>query len=253
MIIANKTAFGLLLVLIAIGAAYLISGSRQEKLQANVYTKVNNGKFPESQLTKTCPNQVADVDSGEADYTLDVGWLSYKEGWAYLLKRKDGATLEFEGYSESKAEPDAARIMRKVCHDIQRDFSLWLNTQRVRASIGKPAQSGEPTSADDDPPRRYEMMEYRNGAIVGQALLDTKLGRLWTLTNIVNPAGKTERTEFKEISVEDLWESEDEADSLRPHEDQETFIREEHRLSRLRALTRPAAIQRAEDQAEKER
>lgn len=245
MTVAKKLAVAVsVAAVLLVGAVYLAIGSRHENLQANVYTKVNNGKFGDFfGLVNTCPYQVVDVDSDEADYTLDVGWLSYKEGWAYLLKRKDGATLEFEGYSESKAEPNAARIMRKVCRDIQRDFPLWLNTQRVRASIGKSAQTGATTSVDDsDPPRRYEMMEYRNGPIVGQALLDTKLGRVWTITNIVNAAGKTERTEFEEVGVENLWISDDEAIKLFPLPDQ-------NRFSRVKDLTRPTAIQQAEKQA----
>jgi hypothetical protein len=237
--IVNKIAFGILIALSVIGAAYFISGSRQEKLQANVYTKAGEGEhFPD--LAKTCPNQVADFgDADEADYTFIVRWRSIQpKGWFYFLERKDGATL---GLLDLNArDPNAARVARQVCRDIARDFPLWLNTQRVRASIGKPSQTGTVTSVEDDPPRRYEMMEYRNGPIIGQALLDTKLGRLWTLTNIVNSAGKTVRTEFQENGVENLWKSEDEAPA-------------DLALWRVKKLTRPAAIQRAEEQAEKER
>lgn len=238
----TKMAMGLVLGVFLVGAGYFTAGLRPQPLQANVYTEVKNGSnFPE--LVKTCPNQVADVVADVADYTLEVKWWNggpgEKEGWGYYLERKDGAYLE--AVRAAVADPNAARVARQVCRDIQRDFPLWLNTQRVRASIGKSAQTGAPTSFDEtDPPRRYEMTEYRNGPIVGQALLDTKLGRLWTLTNIVNSAGKTVRTEFQEIGVENLWKSEDEA----PADLAEW---------RVKKLTRPAAIQRAEEQAEKER
>jgi hypothetical protein len=259
----TKMAMGLILGVFLVGATYFISSPSREKLQANVYVEEKSGNFPD--LAKSCPDVVAHSDDADkADYTLKLAWLpntgqSQRKGWLYDLERRDGALLtslteEYEHFVYG--EPDATKVARRVCRDIQRDFPLWLNTQRVRASIGKPAQMGTTTSVEDDPPRRYEMMEYRNGQIIGQALLDTKLGRLWTLTNIVNSAGQTERTEFKEISVENLWESEDEAvdmiQSARSDDTIQLLGRANIKLSRVKELTRPAAIQRAEEQAEKE-
>jgi len=227
----SKVAIGLALGAFLLGTGYFMAGFRPQPLQAAI--SLGSGvTFPGSEFAKGCPNEV--LVGSDADYVVDVNW--FPRGWGGLVYRSDEAILmEFE----EKPDPDSARVARQICRVIEKDFPRWVNTQRVRASIGKPARTGSTTSVDDDPPRRYEMMEYRNGPIVGQALLDTKLGRLWTLTNIVNSAGKTERTEFKEISVENLWKSEDEASA-------------DLALWRVKKLTRPTAIQRAEDQAEKE-
>jgi hypothetical protein len=152
---------------------------------------------------------------------------------------------------------NATRVARQACHDIARDFPLWLNTQHVWASVGKPAEAGATTSVDDDPPRRYEMMEYRNGPMVGHALLDTKLGRIWMLVTLPNSGDKLERVKFEEISVENLWESDDEASDrvADAHTDdmRKFWSGEEQKLSRLKDLTRPMSIQPAEQQAEKDR
>jgi hypothetical protein len=189
----------------------------------------------------------------EADYTLTVVWIGPK-GWLYELERKDGARLEPDPYKLKDIEdPNAARVVRKVCRDIERDFPLWLNTQRVRASISKSAQTGVATSVDDDPPRRYEMIGYRNGTIVGIALLDTKLGRAWLLTNITDSGGKTVRTEFNEVSVDGLWKSADELYGDKKFSSSKSVRDEADKFFELKKLTRPIAIQRAEDQADKAR
>jgi hypothetical protein len=249
--IGNKLALGALLAAIVTGVAYFIAGSRQEKLQANLHMKVLDGTFPD--LAKTCPNQVAQVGADEADYTLVVFWEDGK-GWFYELERKDGAALGPDINAKGAYNPNASRVVRQVCRDIERDFPLWLNTQRLRASIGKPALTGATTSVDDDPPRRYEMMEYRNGTIVGLTLLDTKVGRTWLLTNLTDSGGKTVRTEFNEVSVQNLWESEDE---LNEFEKSVSFAKwamdRDANVKRVKDLTRPIAIQQAENQAHRAR
>lgn len=258
--IANKLASGVVLAVVLVGVAYFISGSRQEKLQANVHTKVGDGDDFDA-VAKACPRQVANVGADEADYTLNVTWFpgdpDVKEGWIYSLQRKDGATLEREEFvgGNLKTDPDATRIARQVCRDVQRDFPLWLNTQRVRASIGNAVQTESATSAETlDPPRRYEMTEYHNGPIVGIALLDTELGRAWLLTNLTDSNGKTVRSAFNEVSVEDLWQS---AGELYETEARNSFAKwtrdQEQRFSRVKELTRPIAIQHAEDKADKAR
>jgi hypothetical protein len=101
------------------------------------------------------------------------------------------------------------------------------------------------------------MTEYRHGTIVGLALLDTELGRAWVLTDLLSPGAKKERTQFKELSVEDLWESSDEAaDEIQATSVEGTrdfLVQESSDLSEVKKLTRPTAIQNAEEKLAEQR
>jgi hypothetical protein len=54
---------------------------------------------------------------------------------------------------------------------------------------------------------RYQLAEYRHGSIIGLALVDTEVGRTWTLIDVVDARGRKTRTEFGEVGVEGLWET----------------------------------------------
>jgi len=73
----------------------------------------------------------------------------------------------------------------------------------------------------------------------------------------LNAGGKKERTQFSEVSVEDLWESDDEADdkiaAASTDSSRKEYADESSDLYNVKMLTRPTAIQNAEGKVAEQR
>ncbi|OFW10769.1 MAG: hypothetical protein A3H27_06460 [Acidobacteria bacterium RIFCSPLOWO2_02_FULL_59_13] len=243
----KMATIGLVIGLVAAGTYLIVN--RRPNLQARVYVKAVGEGFP---LIETpCPSIAIVSGEEEADYTLSAYW--HKEGWYALLIRRDGAGREFP-----EENPDAAKVLRQTCRTIEKDFPAWLSTERQRVSARAQMQTaslGLGATDTSDVARRYELKEYRHGSIVGLALVDTELGRTWVLTDLFDDKGKKVRSQFQEVGVEKLWETNDEAfDLIQKVSDEKTrrfLIDHERELTWLKELTRPRAIQEAEEKASK--
>ena len=232
-------AAGLVVALVGT-TVYFATIAQRPHLQARVYIKAGAPGFPD--LSKTCPGLASVFSEGEADYTLFAGWGD--EGWSTVLTRKDGAARQFE---QSR---NASKVLREACRAIAEDFAAWLSTERQRL----PARTqGQTNPAALDPVGRYELKEYRHGNIVGLALVDTELGRTWVMSDVVDAKGKKIRTRFQEVGSDDLWETDEEVfDRVEKARDQymkKATLGRLQELMRLKELTRPRAIQEAEEKA----
>jgi hypothetical protein len=126
----SKTAvIGVLVLVTAICVIVVSVETRRPTLQATIYAP----NFPE--LAKACPEQafLLNLSHQSVDYlVVDLRWA---DGWHVdALRNEDSAVLW------DRNEPpdgDKARLARQICGVIRRDFPLWLNTQRQRASIEK--------------------------------------------------------------------------------------------------------------------
>lgn len=234
-----------------VGAAVYLTVSRRPNLQARVRVDARGEGFPD--FGKTCP-KVAPLfgfrEEEAADYTFAAAWVEKGRGWIAVLERKDGVVKSFE------QNQDAKKILREACRAIEEDFPVWLFTEHQRLSAGAQAQiASRALEAKDasDVARRYELKEYRHGSIVGLALVDTVLGRTWVLLDILDAQGKKVRSQFEEVGVETLWQTNAEVyDQARKASDEKTrrgLIDQWDKLSSLKSSTRPRAIREAETKA----
>jgi hypothetical protein len=104
----------------------------------------------------------------------------------------------------------------------------------------------------EDGPDRYQLHEFRHGTIVGLALLDKQIGRVWLLSELRGQSGKKVGDRFAELGVEELWKNRDEVldETLVLNRGSEAakdaafalMLREQY----LKQLTRPRAVQEAD-------
>ncbi len=76
------------------------------------------------------------------------------------------------------------------------------------------------------------------------------------MSDLVDAKGRKIRTHFEEVGTDDLWETDEEvSDKIlkAPNGDmKDIMLRWEEELTRLKKLTRPRAIQEAEEKASEE-
>jgi len=96
---------------------------------------------------------------------------------------------------------------------------------------------------------RYELREFRHGNTVGLALLDKEIGRVWLLTRMTDPTGRKLRDDFKEVAVEDLWQTTDELFDVftaAPPFDSKAFTKLTTQEQVIKLLSRPKIVRDAE-------
>lgn len=120
-------------------------------------------------------------------------------------------------------------------------FAVLLSVGSLCATYLYSARGKRPPDETD----RYQLKQYNRGSIVGVALLDKKIGRVWFLREIVDEKGKRVRDEFREEAVSELWETEESIAAGLPG-----LAEYEGRLSfRIKQLTRPRTVTEANTEA----
>jgi hypothetical protein len=189
-----------------------------------------------------CPTLTVTVEESAADYTLAAAWGN--EGWVAVLARKDGTRRLLERTT------DVREVLRSVCQTVKKDFPAWLATEKSRLASGA-SMSLESAAYTSDTVGRYELREYRHGSIVGLAMIDTKLGRAWVLTDLLENGRKT-GSRFQEVGVEALWRTDSEAWAKiteAPPDSKLIWLREQQTLAKVKELTRARVIEDAETRA----
>ncbi|MBI4480147.1 MAG: hypothetical protein HY651_09010 [Acidobacteria bacterium] len=241
---------------LAVAAAYFGGVARKPRLQARLRIDSRGASDVHTHfwdLTDKCPILIYTSKEESADYTLFTVWE--EKGWIAILSRPDGAQIMLT------QDPDLTKVFRSVCQVVENDFPLWLSTERYRFSRGSQAQTASSATTATgvtgvaDATQRYQLMEYRHGNIEGMALVDTKLGRTWVLTDLFDAKGKKVRARFQEVGVEELWETADESwDRVQEASgENKTFRLSQHeQLQRVKVLTRPQSIEEAEAKVSRE-
>jgi len=242
---------------IYVGANLAHRPAFQARVKINIMPQSAAFKNPE----QTCPHE-AFVDgfaSGEsADYTLTALW-SGDVGWVTVLERRD-EVLIYDHETAQFSNRDATKVLRQACRVVESDFPALLATERERVPTENPGSTelaSSSASNSSDGVRRYQLAEYREGTIAGLALLDSKLGRVWAVTEVLDKGGRKVRDEFQEVGVQDLWDTDDElydrVQEASSESEKDLWIHARTDLDRVKQLTRPNAIQKAEQTAYDER
>lgn len=78
----------------------------------------------------------------------------------------------------------------------------WVHTSKIFAD------SKSIPNPPEDKNGRFTFREYHQGNLVGLAMVDTKIGRVWLLTQMTDDRGRRVRDDLVEVAVEGLWKSE---------------------------------------------
>ena len=182
---------------------------------------------------KLCPGMPLTGNKDRADYLVGVD----EDSLAVVRLHPLVSVLQVKDSKQSKTEH-----AKLACEAVKRDFASWVHTEQARGLAAKPEIV--------DSPQRYSLQEYRHGNIVGLALVDQQVGRVWLLTKIRE--GKESRDEFHEAAVAGLWEDPEhlEKQTLSSVKDEAIYnffrkTKEEDR--RTKELTLPLGIQRARE------
>jgi hypothetical protein len=216
-----------------VGAALYFIVLRRPHLQARVFVQ---GQIDLLHLPKPCPDgAVWSTNEEKADYSLSMVWR--ENAWFAVLLRTDHVVWKLDD------SQDLSKILRQVCRVVAEDFPALLSTERSRPLSAV-------TATPSDAVARYELKDYRHGNITGLALVDTELGRIWVMRDLVDAKGKTIRTSFSEMGVDDLWKTNEEIweriDKARSEDSKRRYFQEWDELRDVKKATRPRAIQDAE-------
>ncbi len=176
-------------LLVGIGLGLFISKSSQ-KAQPTVAFSTVPEKQPDLTLfMKTCPGVPVGSKTGMTDYEVGL-----TDGFVAVKRRHDEVWVLI--HTDAKMKQDD--LMRMSCEAVRKDFLSWGDSRQYL--LRKSEQETE------DSPVRYSLKDYRHGNIVGLALVDQKIGRVWLLASVKDSKGKKDRDEFQELGVNGLWE-----------------------------------------------
>jgi hypothetical protein len=122
-----------------------------------------------------------------------------------------------------------------------------------------PATQENPSAVND----RYDLREYKHGNIAGVMLIDKAIGRVWVYATDTSN-GKEHESYFSEVNIEKLWQTPTadefgadlrvwyEQNKNKPPVDKDKLAADSYETKeKVRQLTRPDAVLRAEAEARK--
>jgi len=190
---------------------------------------------------KTCPGVPVGYSAEQTDYSAVV-----VDGVGHVSRVHDNTWIFFQE-DEKLKQTD---LMRMACEAILRDFRSMESSRSIL-----PKHTQQQTRDTIDSSLRYALKDYRHGAIVGLALLDQQVGRVWLLSSIKDSTGKSPgRNEFRELMIDGLWiDPNTDLDAFRAQDEgTKRFLHSQaYQDHRAKELTLPSIVRKAREAAMK--